>query len=227
GLLVRLVRHGHTSSFRRLRLLRDCPAVRTTLMLCAATALVVGGVAHSAAPPVVPRDFQPWWAPQGTTIAFQRLLPVTGGTDVFFTPVIRGKEIDLFGAGTLRGFRPGSGDVLVDTGSTTFVRDSTDRTLGTVPGTDASWSPDGSHIAYLQNGALMVAAASGANPVQLATGIIPPSADVNGPAWSPDGMSIAVATASAAGSAIEIVPLDGTTPHNAYDGPGDNVDPSW
>jgi Tol biopolymer transport system component len=201
--------------------------VRTTLLLCATTALVVAGFARSAAPPVVPHDFQPWWAPQGTTIAFQRLMPVTGGTDVFFTPVVRGKEVDLFGTGTLRGFRPGSGDVLVDTGDTTVVRDSTDRTLGSVPGTDATWSPNGSQIAYLENSALMVAAASGASPQELATGIVPPGTDVSGPVWSPDGMSIAIASASGDGSAIEIVQLDGTVPHVAYDGPGDNVNPSW
>src|SRR5262249_41127804 len=219
--------HGHTSSSRRQRVLRHCRPVRTTLLLCAAAALVTSGIASSAAPPVVPRDFQPWWAPQGTTIAFQRVMPVSGSTEVFFTPVVRGKEVDLFGAGTLRGFRPGSGDVLLDTGAATVVRDSSDRTLGSVPGTDATWSPDGTQIAFLANGALTVAAASGANQQQLATGIVPPGSDLSGPVWSPDGTSIAIATASADGSAIEIVPLDGSAPHNAFDGPGDNVNPSW
>lgn len=207
--------------------LQHCAPVRTALVSCVVAVLVVG-VAHSAAAPVaVPRDTNPWWAPQGTTLAFQRALPATDADDVLFTPVLRGAEQDIVGAGIARGFRPVTGDLLVQVGDSTVVRDGNDRQIATVPGIDATWSPDGSQIAFLQGDALEVAAASGADVRQLAGGIVPPTTDVNGPVWSPDGTSVAVATTSPSGSAIEIVPLDGSQPHAAFDGPGDNVNPSW
>jgi RTX calcium-binding nonapeptide repeat (4 copies)/WD40-like Beta Propeller Repeat len=80
---------------------------------------------------------------------------------------------------------------------------------------------------YLCLSSLTSSAASGADVRRLATGIVPPTSDVVGPVWSPDGSSIAVSTASAAGSAIEIVPVNGAKAHVAFDGAGQNVDPSW
>jgi dipeptidyl aminopeptidase/acylaminoacyl peptidase len=188
-----------------------------------ATALVavLGG---AAPPPSAPHDTQPWWSPSGTTIAFERHV---NESEVFFTPAARGPEVDVIGAGRIRGFRPGSGELLIENGGTTSVRNADDRQVGAVPGTDASWSPDGTQIAFLAGDALDVAAASGADVRTLATGIVVPPADVTGPAWSPDGHSLAIATASAAGSALEIVPLDGSPAQLAFDGPGDNVDPAW
>jgi Tol biopolymer transport system component len=200
--------------------------VRTVALLLAAVALT-GGLARAAPAPVPPRDTDPWWAPQGTTIAFQRASPTIGTGDVLFAPAVRGPEVDIVGAGRARGFRPGGGELLVEIGSSTSVRDASDRQVGSVPGVDATWSPDGSRIAFLAGDVLSVAAASGADIRPLAPNVVPPSADVNGPVWSPDGTSIAIATSSTAGSAIEIVPADGSAPHAAFDGPGENVDPSW
>jgi Tol biopolymer transport system component len=177
--------------------------------------------------PAAPRDTQPWWSPQGTTIAFDRASPGADGGDVLFTPVTRGKEFDIIGSGTVRGFRPVFGDLLVEIGSSTSVRDSTDRQVGSIPGTDATWSPDGTQVAFLQSGTLAVSAPTGAGVRKLAGGIAPPTGDVTGPVWSPDGTAVAISTASPAGSAIEIVPVDGSTPHVAFDGPGANVNPSW
>jgi dipeptidyl aminopeptidase/acylaminoacyl peptidase len=180
-----------------------------------------------APPGAVPRDSQPWWAPQGTMLAFQRQAPGIDTSDVFFTPAVRGGEVDIIGAGQPRGFRPGSGDVLVETGSSTTVRDGSDRMIGGVPGVDATWSPDGAQIAFLQGDVLAVAAASGADVRTLASGITPPPSDVTGPVWSPDGRSIAIATASATGSELLVVPVDGSATHVAFDGEGENVNPSW
>jgi Ca2+-binding RTX toxin-like protein len=160
-------------------------------------------------------------------VAFQRAAPGIDGSDVFYTPAVRGSEVDIIGAGRARGFRPGSGDLLVETGSSTSVRDGSDRTIGSVPGVDASWSPDGTQIAFLQGDVLAVAAASGANVRPLASGIGPPPSDVTGPVWSPDGASLAIATASTAGSQLLVVPLDGSAAHVAFDGGGENVNPSW
>ena len=196
-------------------------------MLCVVAALA-GGAAHALVAPVaVPRDTEPWWAPQGTTLAFQRASAGSGSSDVLFTPAVRGHEVDIVGPGRARGFRPGSGELLVETGSSTSVRDSTDRQVGSVPGTDATWSPDGTQIAFLEGDMLAVSAASGAGVRQLAKGIAPPTSDVTGPVWSPDGTSIAISTTSTAGSALEIVPVDGAKATVAFDGAGDNVNPSW
>jgi Tol biopolymer transport system component len=196
--------------------------VRTTILACLAAA-VAAGVAAAAAPPQVPRDTQPYWSPQGTTLAFYREAPTTENGHVLFAPAVRGAETDLLGEGRPRGFRAGGGELLVEQGTTTTIRDAGTRTLGRVDGVDAAWSPDGSRIALLQGDALATAAPDGTDVQTLATGIVPPLADSTGPAWSPDGRSIAIA----AGSAIEIVAADGSETHVAFDQPGDNVDPSW
>ena len=101
-------------------------------------AFLGAGIAGAAAPPnAVPRDAQPWWAPQGTTIAFERASPAADSVDILFTPAVRGGEVDIIGAGHMRGFRPGSGDLLVEAGSSTSVLDSGDRQFASIPGTDA------------------------------------------------------------------------------------------
>ena len=202
--------------------------MKTILGLCVVLALAGGiGNAAGAPTPAAPRDTQPWWSPQGTTIAFDRASPGPDDGNVLFTPAVRGKEFDLIGPGIVRGFRPALGDLLVEIGSSTSVRDSTDRQVGSIPGTDASWSPDGARVAFLQGDALAVSDASGSGVRQLARGVAPPSGDVTGPVWSPDGAAVAISTASAAGSAIEVVPVDGSAPRVAFDGPGANVNPSW
>jgi Ca2+-binding RTX toxin-like protein len=186
-------------------------------------ALFLVSALAALATPTVPRDTQPWWAPQGTMVAFQREAPDLDGSDVLFTPAVRGAEVDLIGAGRLRGFRPGSGDLLVEQGSATAVVDGSDREIGRVPGVAATWSPDGARIAFLQGDVLAVAAASGADVRTLATGIVPPPSDLTGPVWSPDGASVAIAT----GSQLLVVPVDGTAPVIAFEGPGENANPSW
>lgn len=180
-----------------------------------------------APPGAVPRDSHPWWTPQGTVVAFQREAPGIETSDVFYTPVVRGSEVDFIGAGRARGFRPGGGDLLVETGSSTSVRDASDRSIGGVPGVDATWSPDGTEIAFLEGDVLAVAAASGANVRPLASGITLPPSDLTGPVWSPGGGSIAIATASAAGSELLVVPVDGSPAQTAFGSGGENVNPSW
>lgn len=201
--------------------------VRFVVVALGLLVLAAGARGAPVPAPLPPRDTEPWWSPQGTTIAFQRELPAAGTSDVLYTPAVRGEEADIIGPGRARGFRAGSGELLVEIGSSTSVRDSADRQVGLVPGVDATWAPDGSQVAFLQGDTLAVSGADGTNVRQLAHGIAPPSFDVSGPVWSPDGASVAVATASAAGSAIEVAPTDGSKPRVVFDGAGENVDPSW
>ena len=184
-------------------------------MTIAVLCLVAAPVGRSASVPAPPRDVNPWWSPAGTTLAFERQSPADAASHVLFTPAVRGPEADVIGEGRPRGFRPGSGELLVETGGTTTVRTADDRQVGSVPGIDAAWSPDGAQIAFVAGDALEVASASGADMRQLVTG-------VSGvPAWAPDGSAVAVSTAGA----LEVVPLDGSLPRAVFAGPG--ADPSW
>lgn len=196
--------------------------VRWTILASLAAAAVTAGISGAAAPPTVPRDSIPWWSPQGTTLAFYREAPAENG-HVVFAPAARGDEADLIGEGKPRGFRSGSGELLVELGAETTVRDAATRTLGRIPGVDATWSPDGSRVAFLEGDTLAVAAPTGADVRALASPVVPPAADTAGPVWSPDGSAIAIAN----GSALEIVPVDGSDAHVVFNEPGDNVDPTW
>jgi Ca2+-binding RTX toxin-like protein len=196
--------------------------------LCLAALLTAGGLAD-AAPTLqaTPNDSQPWWSRDAHTIAFQRESPGLDNGHVLFTPAIRGAEVDVIGTGSARGFRPGGDQLLVETDGETNVRDASDRQLGSIPGTDATWSPDGADVAFLNGDVLSISDAVGTNVQQLVTGITQPTADVTGPAWSPDGKQIAIATATSAGTGLEIVNSDGTGSQMVFDGSGQNVDPTW
>jgi Tol biopolymer transport system component len=191
---------------------------RFTLLMPIILALAVPA---AAAVPAVPNDSQPWWSPNGSAIAFQRESPELSGSDVFFTPAVRGAEVDIIGAGRARGFRPGEGQLLVELGTVTSIRDAQDRKLATVAGTDATWSPDGSEIAYFKGDTLWLADAAGADLRSVAIGVVRSATDVTGPVWSPDGKEIALSTATQ----LLAVAADGSGSRSLYE--GDNANPSW
>jgi Ca2+-binding RTX toxin-like protein len=170
---------------------------------------------------VAPNDSQPWWSPTAGAIAFQRESPALAGSDVFFTPAVRGAEVDIIGAGLPRGFRPGEGELLVELGNVTSIRDAQDRQLGTVAGTDATWSPDGTKIAYVKGDTLWIADAAGKDLRAVEAGIVRPAADVNGPVWSPDGTEIALSTSTQ----LLAIAADGSGSRSLFE--GDNANPSW
>jgi Ca2+-binding RTX toxin-like protein len=191
---------------------------RFTLFLPIILALVAPA---AAAAPTAPNDSLPWWSPNAAALAFQRESPGRAGSDVFFTPAVRGAEVDIIGAGRPRGFRPGEGELLVELGSVTTVRDAQDRVLGTVAGTDATWSPDGTRIAYLNGDSLRIADAAGKDPRVLETSVVRPALDIAGPVWSPDGTEIALSTATQ----LLAVAADGSGSRALFE--GDNTNPSW
>jgi Ca2+-binding RTX toxin-like protein len=185
------------------------------------TAVLALAVALAIALPAAPNDSQPWWSPNANAIAFQRESPELQGSDVFYTPAVRGSEVDIIGAGRPRGFRPGEGQLLVELGNVTTVRDSQDRVLGSVAGTDATWSPDGTQIAYLNGDTLWIADASGKDPRSVASGIVRPAGDVTGPVWSPDGTEIVLSTLTQ----LLAIAADGSGSRSLYE--GENANPSW
>jgi len=192
--------------------------------------VLAGQLARAAAPGnAVPNDSLPYWSWDARQLAFQRESPRADNGHVLFSAAGHGEETDVDGAGRARGWRPAGDELLVQSGGLTTVRDAADRQIGSVPGTDATWSPDGGQIAYLQGDALYVADATGANPRLLRTGISVPAPDLTGPVWSPDGTEIAISAAtSATTSAILAVKVDGSAdPRVLFDGAGDNVNPSW
>ena len=133
--------------------------------------LVLAGHLARAAPPgkavlpgkAAPNDSLPYWSWDARQLAFQRESPRADNGHVLFSAAGHGEETDVVGAGRARGWRPAGGELLVQSGGLTTVRDAADRQIGSVPGTDATWSPGGGQIAYLQGDALYVADATGAS----------------------------------------------------------------
>jgi dipeptidyl aminopeptidase/acylaminoacyl peptidase len=199
--------------------------------------LVLAGQLARAAPPgkaalpgnAAPNDSLPYWSWDARQLAFQRQSPRADNGHVLFSAAGHGDETDVVGTGRARGWRPAGSELLVQLGAFTTIRDAADRQIGSVPGTDATWSPDGGKIAFLQGDSLYVADATGSNPRLLRTGISPPAPDLTGPVWSPDGSEVAIAAAtSATTSAILAVKIDGSEDARVlFDGAGDNVNPSW
>ena len=192
--------------------------------------MLAGQLARAAAPVIaVPNDSLPYWSWDARQLAFQRESPRADNGHVLFSAAGHGGESDVVGSGQARGWRPGGDELLVQSGGLTTVRDAADRQVGSVPGTDATWSPDGGRIAYLKGDALYVASATGADERLLRAGISLPAPDLTGPIWSPDGTEIVIAAAtSPSSSAILAMSADGSgDPRVLFDGAGDNVNPSF
>jgi Ca2+-binding RTX toxin-like protein len=197
--------------------------------------LLAGQLARAAAGPgpADPQDSVPAWASDGVHLAFERTTP---SLQHVLTMTSAGKDLYVaWPTGESRGY----------VGSTYFLVQTRDQTIVTtggrfagpnaiLHGTDAAASPDGSQIAYIRAGTLYVVRASdiprnGAFPIPspperaIATGVSPPSWDVTGPAWSPDGTRIAVAS----GSSLLVVNTDGSGKRTLFAGGNQSVNPSW
>jgi Ca2+-binding RTX toxin-like protein len=201
-----------------------------------AVLVLAGQLARAAAGPGPndPQDSFPVWAGDGVHIAFDRQLP--GQTNVLqMTSAGKDQFVVLRGAQTVRGYAREIGRLLVQVDGETQLLTENRFTppLAVLHGVDASSSPDGTRAAYLRDGTLYVAsivdippyAASVYSPPEqaLATGITPPSWDILGPVWSPDGKRIVVAS----GSSLVVVNADGSGERVLFTGQNQSVNPSW
>jgi Ca2+-binding RTX toxin-like protein len=198
--------------------------------------LLAGQLARAAAGPSPgdPQDSRPVWAGDGVHVAFNRQFP--GQTSVLqMTSAGKDTFVELRGAETVRGYAREIGRLLVQMGGETqlITGDRFAPPLAVLHGVDATSSPDGTRAAYLRNGTLYVASivnlptqgASVYSPPEqaLATGIDPPSWDILGPVWSPDGKRIVVAS----GSSLVLVNADGSGSRILVTGENQSVNPTW
>jgi RTX calcium-binding nonapeptide repeat (4 copies)/WD40-like Beta Propeller Repeat len=186
--------------------------------------------------PADPQDSLPAWDTNGVRVAFERQI---GDAEHIDNMASAGKDLYVATTdGLLRGFVPHRDWLLVElTKDDETIATAGGRYAGpsaTIHGHDATASPDGARVAYIRGATLYVARLDGipATPVfpvpvpperAVATDVSPPSWDVTGPVWSPDGTRIAVAS----GPSILVVNGDGSGSHVVVTSRNQAVNPSW
>ena len=190
-----------------------------------AVLVIAGQLARADAgpSPLDPEDSLPAWASDGVHVAFERQVP---GANWVFSMTSAGKDTGIAGSsGVVRGYIPGTTQLLVESRGETLVITGSrfQGPIATLPGIDATASPDGSRVAYMRNGSLYVARVDGSGERVVSADVHPPPDDLLGPVWSPDGARIAVAS----GSALLVVNADGSGATTVFRSTSENVNPTW
>src|SRR4051794_14677487 len=204
------------------------------LLVLAVCVLAAGGAARAGDNgPFQPDDAWPFWSADARQVAFFRVAPAPGGRALAATWIVAaGRGPDrLLATGTPRGWRPNRSELLVQlaNGTNTDIDDATGKRIGGFQGISASWSPDGTRIAFVRfGGTLYVADSAGENERAVASGVAVEGFDLTGPAWSPDGTRLAFTTVSGNGqTGIEVAAADGSGTRVVFSGANQNVNPSW
>jgi dipeptidyl aminopeptidase/acylaminoacyl peptidase len=172
------------------------------------------------------QDRYPVFSAYGTQLAFARetvgcsnapdavgVVGTGGGTSRFFR--LRGSHPTWLGNEVVWSTTDGKLELAPPGLPPTFIAD----------GTWPSGSPDGTKLAYVSNGELLVRSADGTTRAVSADSSY--AWDVTGPVWSPDGTRIAFATGSSfAPTRLEVVNADGSNLHTIATGDWAG-NPSW
>ncbi|MHB8641581.1 MAG: hypothetical protein ACYDA3_01660 [Gaiellaceae bacterium] len=177
----------------------------------------------------------PAWAPDGRHVAFVRTFDDSQQTQVAVVDIATLK-VRVLSLPDARYASPawspdGSWLALDADGVLSLVRPDGTDLHAVVPGTaiGASWSPDGSSLAYIEETApgtfrVSVAEVAGGTVRGIAAD---PSPDGGEPAWSPDGAQIVFARSTETGFTLVSVAPDGTGEHAITTAPSANVDPAF
>ena len=185
-------------------------------------------------------DSEPSWSPDGTRIAFTRL--VGRNLEVFVM------KADGSGQRALTHGSPNHLDPAWSPDGKTIaysrLAQAHGQTLGgqvyTVPSNGGAqrrlttgaggydellgWSPDGKQIAFVRGTDLWIAKTDGSKAVRVIGG----PGMAGDPAWSPDGRSIAFRSTRDGNTDIYIMNADGSgEPQRLTNAPGDDTTPSW
>jgi Tol biopolymer transport system component len=144
------------------------------------------------------------WSPDGTSIAFLRIDAKTGVTicNIFVVSRAGGEPRQVTTdadkvAMNSPAWSPDGRAIAFSASDKTLrivpAAGGASRILAQVPAGALTWSPDGETLAYVSGGALWRIPAVGGAPSKIDTGL---DARPDGPAWSPDGKSIAFSATS-------------------------------
>jgi Tol biopolymer transport system component len=179
-------------------------------------------------------DLHPTWSPDGSKIAFSRLLEGANfeifvmdadGTDQ--TNLTDNPASDQIPAWSPDGTRlaftssrdSGSDIIVMDADGT----DQTNLTDGPFRDISPAWSPDGTKIVFRRDNGIAVMNADGTAVTLLTSGPFQDAA----PTWSPDGTKIAFASDRDGNFEIYVMNADGTDQTRLTDHPRYDLSPAW